>query len=62
MCWFDMHEWVGMLFLVVIVLRFGWAFASKEFSRERLYPYLFKARRAFLMSELAAVPSCFGFI
>ncbi|MDX8388623.1 MAG: cytochrome b/b6 domain-containing protein [Ghiorsea sp.] len=57
--WFDMHEWVGMLLLTVIVIRFGWAFISKEFSFERLYPYLYKARRVVLKTELAAIPGWF---
>ncbi len=56
---FDMHEWVGMLLLAVIVLRFAWAFISKEFSVQRLYPYMFASRRPGLLKEIKQVPSWF---
>lgn len=54
---FDMHEWVGMLLLVVIITRFSWAFVSKEFSFERLYPYLYPARRMGLIEEIKTIPT-----
>lgn len=59
MFWFEVHEWVGMLLLVAIVLRFAWAFMSKEFSLQRLYPYMFASRRPGLIAEIKQVPSWF---
>jgi len=57
---FEMHEWVGMLLLVVIVARFAWAFISKEFSLARLYPYFNSQHRAKLWYEIThEVPSWF---
>jgi len=49
---FDMHEWVGMILLVVIVSHFVWVFISKDLSWARLYPYFSAQARAGLKQQI----------
>jgi len=37
---FEMHEWVGMLILTLVLMRLMWSLMSEESSWSRLFPYL----------------------
>jgi len=49
---FEVHEWVGMLILTVVVLRLLWGLVNKESSWLRLYPYFSATGRKMLAYEL----------
>jgi len=49
---FEVHEWVGMLALTLVVLRLGWALLSQEASWLRLFPYFSAKGRKQLPQEL----------
>ncbi|HID37405.1 MAG TPA: cytochrome b/b6 domain-containing protein [Ghiorsea sp.] len=49
---FDMHEWVGMLALTLVLMRLTWALMSKEASWSRLFPYFSSESRQLLPSRL----------
>ena len=49
---FEMHEWVGMLALTLILMRFAWGLMNKEASVSRLYPYFTTTGRSHLVYEL----------
>ena len=49
---FEMHEWVGMLALTLVLMRLLWGLLSKEASWSRLYPYFSAEGRQHLMYEL----------
>ncbi len=49
---FDMHEWVGMLVLTLVLMRLMWSLLSKEASWSRLFPYFSTELRQALPSRL----------
>jgi len=49
---FEVHEWIGMLALTLVLLRLGWALLSQEASWLRLFPYFSAKGRKQLPQEL----------
>ncbi len=57
---FEMHEWIGMTVLTLVLLRLVWGLMSAESSWMRLYPYFSTAGRKLLAYELKnEVPNWF---
>ena len=49
---FEVHEWIGMLVLTLVLLRLGWSLLSQEASWLRLFPYFSVKGREQLPNEL----------
>jgi cytochrome b561 len=57
---FEMHEWIGMIALVLVLSRLVWGLMSSESSWMRLYPYFSATGRKLLAHEIKhEVPSWF---
>jgi cytochrome b561 len=49
---FEMHEWIGMIALVLVLARLVWGLMSTESSWMHLYPYFSSTGRKMLADEL----------
>ncbi|MDQ6988944.1 MAG: cytochrome b/b6 domain-containing protein [Mariprofundaceae bacterium] len=50
---FEMHEWIGMCLLVLIIARLAWGFVGAEGGWSRLFPYFSAQGRSGLADEVS---------
>ncbi|OIO71859.1 MAG: hypothetical protein CO186_13055 [Zetaproteobacteria bacterium CG_4_9_14_3_um_filter_49_83] len=57
---FEMHEWVGMTLLSIVVLHMLWSLrCADEGGWKRLFPYLTSAGRCQMLRDIQAIPAWF---
>jgi len=60
MFFFEMHEWIGMIALVLIIARIAWGFVGAEGGWARLFPYVTCKGRQGLKEEICTdIPDWF---